>query len=102
MSESKLGALFFRVLCLGEIMEDKIIDILKKKNLELKNELEHIKQYSESEESQKAKELINECSCVKADWEILLNDLQKKRDEYSKLINDLHTAKETFENLYKM
>lgn len=83
-------------------MEDKIIDILKKKNLELKTELEQIKQYSESEQSKHVKEIINDLSCVKVDWEILLNELQDQRDKYSEMIQDLYSAKESFINLYEI
>lgn len=83
-------------------MEDKIIDILKKKNLELKTELEQVKRYSESEQSKHVKEIINDLSCVKVDWEILLNELQDQRDKYSKMIQDLYSAKESFINLYEI
>lgn len=83
-------------------MEDKIIDILKKKNLELKSELEQIKQYSESEQSKHVKEIINDLACVKVDWGILLNELQEQREKYSEMIQDLYSAKESFINLYEI
>ncbi len=91
----------------------KTIDILRKRNIQMQDELDRLKSLYKDYEQKKhlneeyekhdpdfgerrIGELIEELEGIKKEWMDVLEDLNRERDGYKELIEDMRGMKETF------
>ncbi len=82
----------------------KTIDLLRKRNTQLQEELDrlkelHLKQESNAPESKKVSELITDLENIRTEWMNILEELNQDREEYIALIDDLRTVRKAFKEL---
>jgi chromosome segregation ATPase len=83
----------------------KQADTIRKRNAELNKQLEDLKFKLEFNSQlnmngyQHAKDLIEDLEKIKQDWISALVDLNNKREQYVKLINDLQKIKSIMTNM---
>lgn len=84
--------------------ETKTIELLRKRNTQLQEELDrlkelHLKQESNAPESKKVSELITDLENIRTEWMNILEELNQDREEYIALIDDLRTVRKAFKEL---
>lgn len=88
--------------------KDKQIELVRKRNIELVQQLEDLKKNlnQEQEKSNEVtdeyktyKQLINELEKIKTEWLDSLNKLKQYEKEYSELISDLKLAKKSLKDI---
>lgn len=84
--------------------ETKTIELLRKRNAQLQEELDrlkelHLKQESNAPESKKVSELITDLENIRTEWMNILEELNQDREEYIALIDDLRTVRKAFKEL---
>ena len=82
----------------------KTIDLLRKRNTQLQEELDrlkelHLKQESNDPENKKVSELITDLENIRTEWMNILEELNQDREEYIALIDDLRTVRKAFKEL---
>lgn len=81
----------------------KTIELLRKRNTQLQEELDRLKElnikHSDKPEDKKISELIADLEKIRKEWMNVLEELNQDREEYCKLLEDLHTIRETFKML---
>jgi hypothetical protein len=82
----------------------KTIELLRKRNVQLQEELDrlkelHLKQESNDPESKKVSELITDLENIRTEWMKILEELNQDREEYIALIDDLRTVRKAFKEL---
>lgn len=79
--------------------KQKQIDLIRKKNAELSQQLDDMRFKLEFDSQlnrngyQRAKDLIDDLEKIKQDWGFAVNDLNDKREIYSDLISELQKIK---------
>lgn len=84
--------------------ETKTIELLRKRNTQLQEELDrlkelHLKQESNDPENKKVSELITDLENIRTEWMKILEELNQDREEYIALIDDLRTVRKAFKEL---
>ena len=84
--------------------ETKTIELLRKRNTQLQEELDrlkelHLKQESNAPESKKVSELITDLENIRTEWMNILEELNQDREEYIALIAALRTVRQAFKEL---
>ena len=84
--------------------ETKTIELLRKRNTQLQEELDqlkelHLKQESNDPENKKVSELITDLENSRTEWMKILEELNQDREEYIALIDDLRTVRKAFKEL---
>ena len=81
----------------------KTIELLRKRNTQLQEELDRLKElntkHSDKPDDKKISELIADLENIRKEWMNVLEELNHDREEYCKLLEDLHTIRETFKIL---
>lgn len=78
----------------------KKLDVLRKRNAQMQEELNKLKEinrkHQNDTEEKKVSELIADLEAIKSEWLHVLEDLNGQRKEYAELVEELRQMREAF------
>ena len=81
----------------------KTIDLLRKRNAQMQEELDKLKEInnknSNSSDNKQLSHLIKELEDIKKEWLVILDELSQEREQYKNLVEDLRCIRESFRSL---
>ena len=84
--------------------DTKTIELLRKRNAQMQEELDRLKelrtkQEDNAPENKKISKLITDLENIRTEWMNILEELNQDREEYIALIDDLRTVRKAFKEL---